>query len=265
MSIARSAAPSAFGHDGTASAFVDSVAARFPAAPDLHLLQVRVMNGVNAEEEFRFDLDVKNVFNQQQLLASLDSQCQKSGGLCLLDLNWMRPSSAGRYERRPCDMRMVEETMPGGVLNPNGPPLLLCSIPQRPPSELIAMQGVQLKKLTPDILRLDRPAPSSFKLSTNALQEGHHYSVAFVHQTTFTTYYADATLLPNKKGVELPPPRKILQQTASGTVEGLYDVHLVIDQRYRSENRRTLSIDITDSELSSATCVSAKFVPVPRV
>eukprot|EP00429_Kryptoperidinium_foliaceum_P115143 CAMPEP_0176316784 /NCGR_PEP_ID=MMETSP0121_2-20121125/68908_1 /TAXON_ID=160619 /ORGANISM="Kryptoperidinium foliaceum, Strain CCMP 1326" /LENGTH=86 /DNA_ID=CAMNT_0017658999 /DNA_START=36 /DNA_END=296 /DNA_ORIENTATION=- len=80
------------------------------------------------------------------------------------------------------------------------------------------------------------------------------------------TYSAPASLLPNMRGVQLTAPSAIIASTGpEATKDGLYDVHLVIDNAFRSENRKTLTVGSAESELSSSSTRSASassFVPI---
>jgi hypothetical protein len=55
-------------------------------------------------------------------------------------------------------------------------------------------------------------------------------------------------------------------QQAGAAAAGLYDVHLVIDHRFRAENRRALTISADDSEsvVSSEISSAQSFVPAAR-
>ncbi|CAJ1457657.1 unnamed protein product [Effrenium voratum] len=77
------------------------------------------------------------------------------------------------------------------------------------------------------------------------------------------TYSAEAKVLPSNKGVETSVPWQMLSVSSN---EGLYDVHLVIDSTSRSENRRTLTVGSSESEVdSSAKSEStSSFVPIAR-
>mmetsp|Transcript_102723 Transcript_102723/g.271833 ORF Transcript_102723/g.271833 Transcript_102723/m.271833 type:complete len:89 (+) Transcript_102723:3-269(+) len=81
------------------------------------------------------------------------------------------------------------------------------------------------------------------------------------------TYPAQATLLANRRGVELYVPSQIISTGGPQSKDGLYDVHLVVDNAYRSENRRTLTVGSAESELSSSSTRSlsaGSFVPIGR-
>jgi len=104
-------------------------------------------------------------------------------------------------------------------------------------------------------------------LETTVLEAGHEYSVAFTHQWSNVTYTAEATPSSNGRGVEVSVPWQMLTAAGSST-DGLYDVHLVTDRAYRSENRRTLTVGSAESEFScSSSAMStaqSSFVPLHR-
>lgn len=88
------------------------------------------------------------------------------------------------------------------------------------------------------------------------------YTVTLTNQwDSGKTCFVGGQLLSDLSGVEfrLPP-----QMTRSQQAAGLYDVHLVIDHRFRAENRRALTV--LDAHDDSESCVSSEqsgqsFVP----
>ncbi|CAJ1329656.1 unnamed protein product [Effrenium voratum] len=226
---------------------------------DKDRLSVRILNGVSGEEEIRFSAPLQ-ADSEQQFLAALDRLCLQHAGQPLAGLNWLsREGEADRFQRRTCDVRMIEELFDQWTRakdTAKGAVVLLCTIPVQPPSELprgkVRLKGVEPMRVScvPQVLRLD----------TSALEA---YSVAFTHQWSNMTYSAEAKVLPSNKGVETSVPWQMLSVSSN---EGLYDVHLVIDSTSRSENRRTLTVGSSESEVdSSAKSEStSSFVPIAR-
>jgi len=275
LSIAGSVAPSIL-----QSPFIDYMATASaratptpPAAqPPLaeSMVSVRVLNGVSGEEENRFTVPAWEAVNgtPAQFLNVVDQACRTHGGQALSSLSWLsQVESGGRFERRPCDERAVEELFgqDGGQRRGGAVVLLLCTVPQRPPSELPTAPKVRLRSVTPVRVSLGSVAPVRLRLETSAaLEATSHYSVAFTHQWTNATHYEEAKLLPSTRGVELVVPPQMLAVSTTQSTDGLYDVHLVIDRASRSENRRTLTVGSAESEVSSSTSRSTTFVPIPR-
>eukprot|EP00927_Polykrikos_kofoidii_P048375 TRINITY_DN4264_c0_g2_i1.p1 TRINITY_DN4264_c0_g2~~TRINITY_DN4264_c0_g2_i1.p1 ORF type:complete len:881 (-),score=120.72 TRINITY_DN4264_c0_g2_i1:121-2763(-) len=225
------------------------------AAADV--LSVRIVNGVSGEEEVRFLMSVQDSFSEQHLHSMIDARCKEKAGQALSDLNWLSKTKGDRYQRRKCDLRMVED-----LFAPSGGPghrpivLLLCTVPVPPPSEL-PTNKVHLKTLTPCRVAYGQAQPVRLQLETSKLDEGHDYSMAFTHQWSNMTYSAEATVLPSQKGLEAAVPWQALTGSSDGSTDGLYDVHLIMDRSSRSKNRRTLNIVSAESEFSSSTAMSS--------
>jgi len=228
-----------------------------PSAPT-GAVSVRVVNGVSGEEEVRFPCPIHASFSEQGFMQTLDRLCQQHAGQALSELNWLSQANAGaKLVRRKCDIRMVEN-LRGDDGGKRLMVLFLCTVPITPPSELLPMQ-VRLRSVTPCKIASGTPHVRVV-LVTSLLEAGRQYSVAFTHQWSNMTHSAEASLLQNRRGVELSMPWQML--AGGDTTEGLYDIHLVIDKSHRSENRRTLTVASPESELS---CSSASaFEPIRR-
>jgi len=246
--------------------------ARTPGVGGSDMVSVRVLNGVSGEEEVRFSIPHQSSFSEQHFLGILDKLCQQRTGQPLSDLKWLHQAQAGgQYQRRNCDISMVEELFGGkGGSKQCSPVLLLCTVPVRPPSELAAMK-IRLKSVVP--AQVFQPAcavaspgkqPVRLQIDTSPLEQNHEYAVAFTHQWSNMTYTSVATLLASQRGVEAMVPWQMLAASSQNT-EGLYDVHLVVDGNFRSENRRALTVGSAESDVSSS-CVShaatGTFVPI---
>jgi len=220
-------------------------------------LRVQILNGVSGEEEVRFHAPLQDCNSEQLFLKMLDGLCLQHSGHALAGLNWLsREGKEGdRFHRRKCDLRMVEELF--DEASGTGAVLLLCTVPVQPPTELTASK-VRLKGIAPARVFCGAVQPVRLQLDTSMLEEGHEYSVAFTHQWTNMTYSAEATQMQNNKGVELTVPSQMLTMSSNSTTDGLYDVHLVIDQSLRSENRRTLTVGSAESELSSSSTAKSE-------
>lgn len=229
---------------------------------DKNSLLVRILSPVDGKEELRFRCPLE-ADSEQQFLATLDRLCTQHVGQPLAGLNWLiRENEAfDRWQRRKCDVRMVEDLFDEWQLaakdNTKGAVLYLCTIPAQPASEL-PRGKVRLKRLTPG--RVSHP--TAVQLETTALEVGPAYSLAFTSQWSNMTYSAEATVLPNKKGVEALVPWQMFSVSSN---EGLYDVHLVIDRSYRSKNHQTLTVGSSESEVESSSAKSTSdFVPIER-
>jgi len=259
----------------TASPFFAGAATRSDFTPpsasatSSDIVSVRVLNGVSGEEEVRFTVRTESCFSEQQFFSKIDSLCQQHAGQALSDLNWLdQPEPGGRFQRRPCDLSMIDELSfrenRGGA--GSSAVLLLCTVPARPPSELPAC-NIRLRNLRPDRVGCDKPEPIHVQLLTSALDPACRYSVAFTHQWSNVTYTAEAKLLPSGRGVELEVPRQ-MYIAASSSTEGLYNVYLVIDGKKRSENRRAFTVCSLESELSSSSASrsvsTSSFVAIGR-
>lgn len=241
----------------------------FPSPSDK--VSVRILNGITGEEEVRFPIPVEASYSEQHFYSMLDRLCQKHAAQALSDLNWLQQAdSGGRFQRRKCDLSMVEELFSQELPQHHKGPLvlLLCTVPAMPPSEMPANK-VRLKNLLPGRVCYGAMLPVHMQLETSLLEAGHKYSVAFTHQWSHVTYTAEASEISSRKGVDLCVPWQML--TASGSSsDGLYDVHLVTDGAYRSENRRTLTVGSAESEFSSSSATGmstaqSSFVPLSGV
>jgi len=237
------------------------------APPSDSHVRVKVLNGITGDEEALFTVPEEATFSEKQFLTMLDWLCKQHAGQTLSDLNWLSQARPGaRLQRRKCDMSLVEELFadraPGSSTKSRV--LLLCTVPVRPPSELPAGK-VRLKSLVPDRVAIGATPPVRLRLDTSVLEAGRQNSVAFTHQWSNKTYSAEANPLGNLRGVEFHAPWQILAATGGSTDGGLYDVHLVIDRSFRSENRKTLTVGSPESEFSSSsTALTGTFMPIGR-
>eukprot|EP00931_Biecheleriopsis_adriatica_P117847 TRINITY_DN9332_c0_g1_i1.p1 TRINITY_DN9332_c0_g1~~TRINITY_DN9332_c0_g1_i1.p1 ORF type:complete len:932 (-),score=159.15 TRINITY_DN9332_c0_g1_i1:93-2681(-) len=240
--------------------------------PGRETLAVRILNGVSGEEEVRFAAPLEASNSEQHFFTVLDRLCLQHAGQPLTGLNWLscEGQEGHRFQRRPCDLRMMDELFHVWERSKDthkGPELLLCTVPSMPPTELAASK-VRLKSLAPTRVTCGQAAPTRLQLDTSTkLEESHEYSVAFTHQWTHMTYKAQATLLPNHKGVECTVPWQMMTVSANSNTDGLYDVHLVIDHEWRSENRRALTVGLSESEVDSSSTTKSEgnsFVPIER-
>ncbi|CAJ1419793.1 unnamed protein product, partial [Effrenium voratum] len=134
---------------------------------DKDRLSVRILNGVSGEEEIRFSAPLQ-ADSEQQFLAALDRLCLQHAGQPLAGLNWLsREGEADRFQRRTCDVRMIEELFDQWTRakdTAKGAVVLLCTIPVQPPSELprgkVRLKGVEPMRVScvPQVLRLDTSA-----------------------------------------------------------------------------------------------------------
>mmetsp|Transcript_37584 Transcript_37584/g.89742 ORF Transcript_37584/g.89742 Transcript_37584/m.89742 type:complete len:781 (-) Transcript_37584:37-2379(-) len=243
----------------------DGLKSQEPKQQDKEKLSVRILNGVSGEEEVRFDAPLQGD-TEQQFLLTLDRLCLRYAGQALGGLNWLNPETHAldRFQRRKCDVRMVEELWDSWMKakdTEKGAVLLLCTVPVRPPSEL-SRSKVRLKDLVPDKVVCGFQ-PVFVQLDTSVLEAGRVYHVAFTCQKSFHTYMEEARVLPRNKGVEVAVP---LMGVLSR--EGLYDVNLVIEGTWRSDNRKVLTVGSSESELDSSSTTksqsSSSFVPIDR-
>ncbi|CEM35318.1 unnamed protein product [Vitrella brassicaformis CCMP3155] len=118
---------------------------------------------------------------------------------------------------------------------------VLFTKPIRPPGELTPITKLVIKSVLPCKIPCGVTFPVRLEIRTSVLQEGHDYSVALTNQwdsgCVFTT---EAVLLPDRKGVECLMPSALTSNDECHA--GLYDVHLLVDQAFRSANRRAISI-----------------------
>merc|ERR1719247_1576587 len=238
-------------------------------------LSVRILNGVSLEEQGNFTMMVTEATSPAEMLPKLDRLCQMHVGLPTMRLQYVATSyqdGVRRYDRRPVDRHMVDDMRAKLVKRrEQGAPsngeqaqyaLVLCTIPMSSVSEMEVCR-VRLKNIQPGAIPFD--STQRVILKTTPLQEGHMYTVTLTNQwDSGKTCFVGGQLLSDLSGVEfrLPPQMARSQQAA-----GLYDVHLVIDHRYRAENRRALTV--LDGHDDTESCVSSEqsaqsFVPPNR-
>ncbi|CAE8641586.1 unnamed protein product, partial [Polarella glacialis] len=231
---------------------------------DSDAVSVKILNGVSGEEEVHFFAPLQTSNSEQHFLSMLDKLCLQHSGQPLMSLNWLSRESPGseRFQRRKCDLKMMEELFDQWG-DERSAVLLLCTVPVRPPSELLASK-VRLRAVVPAEVHFGGIQPVRLQLDTSVLEAGHEYTVAFTHQWSLLTYSAEATLLPNHRGVELSLPWQMVNISSNNTTDGLYDIHLVIDGAFRSENRRTLTVGSSESEMSTSSTAksTAGYVPM---
>jgi len=221
-------------------------------------LQVRVMNGVSEEEIARFAIGKDCFKGASAFFMHLDRLLQDHAGHPLTRVHWLKVGQKGT-ERRHADMRMLQEL----INSPLTMPLYLCTVPMQIPAELALFQpNIRLKSLVPAKV-VYRPKDLSIPrvfLETTRLPHDRQLSVAFTDQWTNTTYVVEGLLSEDLCGVHFGIPTAMLQKEVEGGV-GLYDVHLIIDNIHRSENRRALAVVNSDRAMSSDAS-SASFEPV---
>jgi hypothetical protein len=239
-------------------------------------LSVRILNGVSLEEQASFAMVISESSSPAELLPALDRLCQMHVGLPTMRLQYVATSykdGARVCERRPVDRAMAEDIRAKLVRDrreqgvqsaaaEHGFALVLCTIPMSSVQEMEVCR-VRLKNIQPGAIPHD--STQRVVLKTTPLQDGHMYTVTLTNQwDSGKACFVGGQLLPDLSGVEfrLPP-----QMARSPQASGLYDVHLVIDHRYRAENRRALTVldapDDTESVISSEQSTQS-FVPPPR-
>ncbi|KAF4674659.1 Serine/threonine-protein kinase ulk2 [Perkinsus chesapeaki] len=229
-------------------------AARSAAADDLRL-QVRIHNGVSGEEQSRFELPLAQAGGSpDSVLYTLDRFCQHFSSCPIQRLQWLC-HDGDRVTRERCDLRMLASALdhPSPL-----PPLLLCTVPMTPACEMgvfVPRQGegdtVRLKSLYPR--RVAGTGPVELRLGTSYLPEGHAYSVVFTSQwDSGQMFTAECAVNSDRMGVVLMVPPQLLHAAWFQYGNDLYDVHLVVDRKYRSENRRALTVQ-SPSEIGSST------------
>ena len=82
------------------------------------------------------------------------------------------------------------------------------------------------------------------------------YSIAFTDQWTNQSFSTKAvTVLSNKRGVTFLVPPEVMRGVGGESESVLYDVHLIIDGKKRSENRRALTL-IASSDTDGSSSMS---------
>lgn len=164
---------------------------------------------------------------------------------------------------------------------PMATPLYLCTVPIAMPAELTVFNDpspVRLKSVVPAKVLYRGPpqiagtttASSNIALprvflETSKLPENHTYSVSFTDQWTSTTYVVEGQIItPDRCGITFTVPTVMLRtEDVDGTPShGLFDVHLLVDNQFRSENRRALAIVGTNDTSMSSNASNVSFEPV---
>lgn len=218
-------------------------------------LNVHVLNGVSVEEQAQFQMPVDLNHASTDLLKDLDRHCQLYVGLSVARLQYVATvfrQGQRRHERRPIDDAVVTEIVQkleaqareGGSARFA---LCLCTIPL-PPVQEMAVRNVRLRDIQPSHVPFSSRQKIVIRTTPLALEAS--YQVALTNQWDCgKTFLVSASCLPDGRGVELAFP--LAMQTP--TCAGLYDVHLVIDDTYRSENRRAITISGEDDTASEST------------
>ncbi|KAF4674565.1 hypothetical protein FOL46_004575 [Perkinsus olseni] len=230
-----------------------NLAASSAAINNMHL-QVRIHNGVSGEEQSRFDLPLAQAGGSpESVLFTLDRFCQHFSSCPIQRLQWLCHDGE-KVTRERCDVRMLASAL--GHPAPL-PALLLCTVPMTPACEMgvfVPRQGegdpIRLKSLYPR--RVAGTGPVELRLGTSYLPEGHVYSVVFTSQwDSGQMFTANCAVNADRMGVVLMVPSELLHAAWFQYGNDLYDVHLVIDRKYRSENRRALTVQ-SPSEIGSS-------------
>jgi hypothetical protein len=232
---------------------------------------VRVLNGVSLEEQARFAMPTETG-SPAEFLKMLDRLCQMYAGLPVVQLQYVcsvQNNGRRQYDRKPVDVAMVTDVRAKlqqravDASNDQQCALVLCTIPQ-PPVQEMEVCTVRLRNIQPCTILYD--SRKTLVLKTTQLQEGHMYTVTLTNQwDAGKACFVAGTLLPDRGGVEFSLPPQFHE--AGPAAAGLYDVHLVIDHRFRAENRRALTIaqhDDAESVVSSELSSAQSFVPAAR-
>lgn len=215
-------------------------------------LTVHILNGVSVEEQAQFTLPVDAA--AWDLLRTLDETCQRYIGLPISRLQYVATVFKGgqrRHERRPVDEAMVREVTlkleaQARDIDAGKFVLVLCTIPS-PPVQEMEVCNVRLRAISPCHVAFD--GQRKLTISTTPLSKEATYQVALTNQWDCgKTFLAMAHCLPDARGVEFALPFSMQMPTSAG----LYDVHIIIDNTYRTENRRALTVSSGDDESDSS-------------
>ncbi len=262
-----------------------------------NFLTVRVLNGVSGEQHSRFSIPLAHLFPtglapqgqtgsavSDRSTTILDQFCARSTGFSLKQLHWLttavpegKPDGKGsQLERRKADSRMLDDVTASvrdalkqerDGATPQGPHLLLCTIPLPPPVELPIASGLRVKRMNPSTITLPQAHDSSsvaevkITLETTRLEDANSstYSVAFTDQWTNQSFYTEISrVLPSRKGVEFAIPLHQMTHSVYESGSVLYDVHLVVNSSKRSENRRALTLIAANETLDTSSIATSE-------
>ncbi|CAD7934127.1 unnamed protein product [Amoebophrya sp. A120] len=231
--------------------------------PDI-VLSVKVLNGVDREEQAFFQLPLSQSSSEKHFFYLLDQLCQSRVGCAVTQLQWMHPTTG---ELKQPDVAMIEEIF--GETNSRNPMLILYTMVQTPAGELPVLPKLRLKKMDPSTVDvMERAGKELDKLlitletsklqqatntSANPVADLQQYQIAFTDQWTGQTVYAEVSkILPNKKGLQFYVPQNLIKQCRETQSAMLLDVHVVCEKKFRSENRRALSLVLRNSSFGSS-------------
>ena len=223
-------------------------------------VSVRIFNSISGEEDIRFELPLRSYGTSiDSFYSMLSRYVVYFSSFDLKRLEYLRTMPGGGVKRRPeFDRTAFIEWLsnPGDQLRP----LLFCPSPITPPSTLDVYEPLfRLLKLTPSKMYM-RPLEPSLQaessdevvvltVETNKLPEGRVFSVSLTDQRDSGRtlqfpgeVHADRMSVISRIPVDLLRPRN--EEDAR-----VFDVFVVVESRWRSDNRKILSV-LTDEDSS---------------
>uniref|UniRef100_A0A0G4G347 Uncharacterized protein n=1 Tax=Chromera velia CCMP2878 TaxID=1169474 RepID=A0A0G4G347_9ALVE len=250
-----------------------------PHPPPHHLPPLAHRLSVSIEIRHCVSLDIVSSFrvslpapasHGEEALAILDRRCRQMSGFPLQALCWITPDGVRKRAAAPDTLFLALEHSATAALqgqgqalerggdsdedggeetdgHRGGPPplrtrLILLTAPVRPPSDLQAVPGLLILSVKPERVRCGPGPPPRLEVRTHkGLPGSHSYSVGLTNQWDNGKVFATAAkLLSDRRGVECVIPGAMVRADDSNA--GLYDVHLIVDGKFRSDNRRALSV-----------------------
>ena len=212
-------------------------------------VSVRLYNSISGEEDYRFELPLRSFGT------SVDSFYQKLSRYIayfsaydLEHLEFLKVIPGGKVKRRPGFDRQAFNEWLEDAKDASLAPLLFCPLPLSPAESLPAYEpAVRILTLNPAIVAMNpldpdrwdsQPADLEISCTINC-ELAHHKSLSLSltdqRDTGRTFRFTTGPALTAKIPCALLRPR-------SEDDAGIFDVHVVIDGRWRTSNRKVLSI-----------------------
>ena len=223
-------------------------------------VSVRIFNSISGEEDIRFELPLRSYGSTiDSFYSMLSRYVVYFSSFDLKRLEYLRAVPGGGIKRRPeFDRAAFIEWLSasGDQLRP----LLFCPSPITPPSTLDAYEpSLRLLKLSPSKMCMRPLEPSLqaegseevvvIKVETSKLPEGRVFSVSLTDQRdSGRTLQFPCEVIQDRMTVTSRIPVDLLRPRNEEDAR-VFDVFVVVDNRWRSDNRKILSV-LTDEDSS---------------
>ena len=233
-------------------------------------VSVRIYNNISGEEDMRFELPLRSFGSTvETFYARLGKYLAYFAAYDFSRLEYLMVLSGGKIKRRPefdraSFLAWLETANESGILNP----LMFCPVPSQPADTMdMYSPGIRILSCTPNKLSItpaeadsqaaalstDQVAEVNLELALSKIPENRTFKVSLTDQRDSSrTFCFPAELKDERKLAIVKVPFALLRPRSADDA-GVFDVHGVIDGRWRTENRKVLTVLVAgDPEPSDA-------------